>query len=154
MGQYHKLVNIDKKEFVHPHKLGLGLKQCEQTGSPGSLADVMYILLSVSNNRGGGDLNTSGETPDFKVFGRWCGDRVLIIGDYAEDSDVPGIENVSAYYDDDGQTDITDQIIPAFERAFGVRIDMTRDGWRKRQLDPDEWSWLIPDLPPLAEKKA
>ena len=31
MGQYHKLINLDKKEFVDPHKLGLGLKQVEHS---------------------------------------------------------------------------------------------------------------------------
>ena len=56
MGQYHKLVNFDKKEIVHPHKLGLGLKQVEHTGCPASLSDALYLLVSTSPAAGGGDL--------------------------------------------------------------------------------------------------
>ena len=41
MGQYHVLVNYDKKEVVVPHGLGLGLKQYEHTGEyNGTLADA------------------------------------------------------------------------------------------------------------------
>ena len=56
MGQYHVLVNLDKKEVVTPHGLGLGLKQWEHLGEfNGTLADAMYILMMTSPSRGGGD---------------------------------------------------------------------------------------------------
>ena len=32
MGQYHKVYNLDKKEFIHAHKIGIGLKLTEQCG--------------------------------------------------------------------------------------------------------------------------
>ena len=86
MGQYHILVNVDKKEKVEPHGLGLGLKQYEHTGNfEGTLADAMYILMMTSPARGGGDF------PATEISGRWKGDRVLILGDYTEDSDIPSI---------------------------------------------------------------
>jgi hypothetical protein len=30
MGQYHYLVNFDKKQCIHPHQIGNGLKLAEQ----------------------------------------------------------------------------------------------------------------------------
>ena len=39
MGQYHYTVNLSKKEFINPHKLGDGLKLLEQSGyCPGAPA--------------------------------------------------------------------------------------------------------------------
>lgn len=141
MGQYHVLVNFTKKERVIPHKIGLGAKQVEHAQTVASLPDALYMLLTASPARGGGDLDTRGETPDFKVFGRWCGDIVAVVGDYTEEEDIPGYPDAAAYDDDERTTDITDQIIPAFERAFGVRIT-SKSGWRDRKLT-DEWEWLI-----------
>ena len=81
MGQYHKLINLDKKEFVDPHKLGLGLKQLEHSFIEGSLGDSIYILLSLDNGKGSGDLNTPWVT-NYGFFGRWVGDHIAVIGDY------------------------------------------------------------------------
>ena len=128
MGQYHHLVNIDKKEVVNPHGLGLGLKQWEHNGNfNGTLADAMYILMMTSPARGGGDY------PATDISSRWAGDRVVVLGDYTEDSDLPSIPNAgSLYSESDGYTDITDMVASAFEQVFKVRI--TGDGWKQREL--------------------
>ncbi len=69
MGQYHQLVNFDRKEVVHPHKLGLGLKQAEHTGCPASLSDALYMLVCTSPAGGGGDLLMLPERElEFKSF--------------------------------------------------------------------------------------
>lgn len=91
MGQYHYLVNLDKREFVHPHEVGNGLKLWEQT--TGNLPAVLIALLAVSSGRGGGDFNESHNydphaNPD-GIVGRWGGDRIAIVGDYVEASDLP-----------------------------------------------------------------
>lgn len=127
MGQYHHLVNVDKKEVVNPHGLGLGLKQYEHTGEfNGTLADAMYILMMTSPARGGGDF------PQTEISGRWTGDRVLVLGDYTEDSDVPSIPNVgSLYHESDGYADITDMVAKAFEDVFRIRI--SGEGWKRRE---------------------
>lgn len=126
MGQYHHLVNVDKKEVVNPHGLGLGLKQWEHLGDfDGTLADAMYILMMTSPARGGGDL------PQTDISGRWTGDRVLVLGDYTEDSDVPSIPNVGLLYSEsDHYTDITDMVAKAFETVFRIRI--SGEGWKSR----------------------
>lgn len=128
MGQYHHLVNVDKKEVVNPHGLGLGLKQWEHLGDfHGTLADAMYILMMTSPARGGGDL------PETEISGRWTGDRVLVLGDYTEDSDVPSIPNVgSLYSESDSYTDITDMVAKAFEVVFRIRI--SGEGWKRREV--------------------
>lgn len=122
MGQYHKLVNLDKKEFVNPYDLGFGAKQYEQTGVEASIPDAIYLLVMSSPNRGGGDW------PLTDVSGRWCGDRVVVLGDYTEDSDIPNYPNASKIYrevsDDDTEwTDITAQVRTAFEQVWNVKYE-------------------------------
>ena len=109
MGQYHKIVNLDRREYVHPHKLACGLKLWEQIAAHPSTATALVILLACSNARGGGDfdVDTNWHGPeriDFsepgpmpkdypsiarQTIGRWAGDRIAMIGDYAEDGDLP-----------------------------------------------------------------
>lgn len=113
MGQYHILVNYDKKEVVEPYEIGLGAKQVEQLGAfEGTIADAMYLLVMTSPARGGGDL------PLTSVSGRWAGDRVMIVGDYTEDSDVPSIPNVSKLYNAD-YLNISNLVAEALQVAFG-----------------------------------
>jgi len=78
MGQYHKLINITKKEYVVGHDIGIWAKHYEQIGFPGSMADVLYCLMIAqgNDNRGGGDVS------GHKFIGRWTGDHVAIVGDY------------------------------------------------------------------------
>ncbi len=142
MGQYHKLVNFDKKEAVSPHKIGLGLKQIEHTHALASLADVLYILTTTSPKRGCGDLEYLSEYEEkFRTFGRWVGDRVAVFGDYSEAKDVPflGFDNTEKLMTHvEGFTDISDAILPAFSLAFGVKIEKG-SGWRDRKLSSETW---------------
>lgn len=55
MGQYHKLYNLDKKEYVHGNRLDNGLKLMEQCGWGKSTSTGLWLLLANSNGRGGGD---------------------------------------------------------------------------------------------------
>ena len=60
MGQYHYLINLDKKQFVYPHQIGNGLKLKEQVGWEYSTATVLVMLLAASSRdggRGGGDFH-------------------------------------------------------------------------------------------------
>lgn len=82
MGQYHYVFNLDKKEYLHPHKFGNGLKLMEFACAAGTMTGLA-VLLATSNGRGGGDLRTS----NTEIPGRWAGDRIAIVGDYAEGDD-------------------------------------------------------------------
>ncbi len=134
MGQYHLVVNLDKKEFLNPHKLGCGLKLWEQLANHPSTGTALIPLLACSNGRGGGDLQ---ENP---LIGRWAGDRIAIIGDYAEETDLPKKFRASAIYDacrgqdedDEGGAgyykDITEGVCELLEKELEGKFK--GDGWR------------------------
>lgn len=84
MGQYHMVVNLDKRQFLYSHAFGDGLKLREFGNSAGGMATGLVYLLAASNGRGGGDISSESE-----VIGSWAGDRIAIMGDYAEDTDIP-----------------------------------------------------------------
>ena len=95
MGQYFLAVNTTKKEFLHPHKFGSGMKFREFTCDSMSLLTGMAHLLAQSSDGVACD--------NAKITGRWIGDHVLIVGDYDE----------SKLYDTayDCYTDISDAVI-------------------------------------------
>jgi hypothetical protein len=80
MGQYYLIVNLDKKQYLHPHPCGDGLKLLEFGCSAYGTLTALAILLADGNGRGGGDLRSTNP-----VIGSWAGDRVVIAGDYADD---------------------------------------------------------------------
>ena len=81
MGQYHKTYNITKKEFIHPARIGNGLKLLEQVGELKSTSTALFLLLANSNGRGGGDARPH------PAIGRWAGDQIVVQGDYADEKD-------------------------------------------------------------------
>lgn len=80
MGQYYIFVNIDKREYLHPHKFDDSLKLSELTTEPSSLTMKALVLLCADGNGPG-----SGDFPPHPLIGRWSGDRIVVAGDYAED---------------------------------------------------------------------
>lgn len=113
MGQYHMTVNLDKREFIMPHKLGAGLKLWEQLANDIGPGKALVVLLAHPDQRGGGDFDVDknwhgperkdmtkeGPMPEEypaiakRTIGRWRGDRIAIIGDYAEDDDIEGMRS-------------------------------------------------------------
>lgn len=65
MGQYYKIVNVDRKVYLSPHQLGCGAKLMEWSYWK---CDMVLALMNLLANE-------------------WKGDRVFVIGDYAEDDD-------------------------------------------------------------------
>ena len=94
MGQYHKIVNLTKREFIDSHGLSIGTKALEQLLSGVSTQEALFLLLMCSNGRGGGDVRA--EDPH-GLIGRWAGDRIAVIGDYTEDGDIEGVDTGAAY---------------------------------------------------------
>jgi len=86
MGQYHKVYNLDKKQYINGHDIDNGLKLMEQIGWPKSTSSAVWLLLGVSNGRGGGD------AVDHPLIGQWGGDRIAVIGDYFEKDDIEGFD--------------------------------------------------------------
>lgn len=126
MGQYHKLFNLDKKEFVHGHRIGTGLKLMEQVGFDKCAASALWLLVAASNGRGGGDAKYHG------FIGRWAGDRIAVIGDYAEPGDIPGIDATKIYGNEIDYVDISANVKNLLEQEFG-----TDDPKSEATLRPD-----------------
>lgn len=83
MGQYYKIVNVTKRQYLHPHKFGAGLKLMEFSGQGDSIGQALIILLAHANNRGGGDLRSDNLTEEeMSLIGSWAGDQIVVAGDY------------------------------------------------------------------------
>ena len=65
MGQYYRIVNIDKKEVMRPFDFGNGMKLMEWSYTRN------YMILALMN----------------LLSDEWYGDRVYVIGDYADNED-------------------------------------------------------------------
>jgi hypothetical protein len=114
MTQFFKIVNIDKKEFIEPSKMGHTYNLTNLSEKECGAAAALAVLLASGNGRGGGDLAWTGcegekgwipdiskrkhlrlestfnaggkecETVVPKIAGRWAGDRVVVAGDYGD----------------------------------------------------------------------
>ena len=62
MGQYYKVVNVDKKEVLEPHDFNEGMKLMEHAYHGNSLVNAFFRLMETD----------------------WDGDRVVWAGDYGE----------------------------------------------------------------------
>lgn len=164
MGQYHYPANLDKKEYLHAHKFGDGLKLLEIGLSDVGTTTGLTLLLAASNGpygRGGGDWHpwvdgvgyfnseTYGEERTLdkskayatwlakEVPGRWAGDRIALIGDYAEDDDFPGFKandpDMNPWAAKDEWTDISHLVIAALALDYYTRGEL-----RVRGLDEIE----------------
>ena len=93
MGQYHQPYNVTKKQTFNASQMISGHKLMEQIGFEKSIADAVYLLLSNSNGRGGGDAKPH------PLIGTWAGDVIVVQGDYAEPGDPGFIANTDNYVD-------------------------------------------------------
>lgn len=89
MRQHWKVVNVTKRELLHPHRFDEGLKFCEfANSSGGTLAGLAFLLAAPSSmGSGGGDLTG----PHSDLLGSWIGDKVVILGDYNDDAEYAGL---------------------------------------------------------------
>lgn len=129
MGQYWYPVNLTKKEFIHPHKLGTGLKLWEQVANPhGTGAALVVLCAAMPEARGGGDIEPN------EYVGRWAGDRIALVGDYADDADLPEEFMASTIYERCGEdyTDITAGVCAVLERELDGTF--VGEGWREFKL--------------------
>lgn len=115
MGQGFVLANLDKKEFVSPHDLGLGYKLGE-FGTPndpfaGSLVQFARELTATD--------------------GKWHGDRVFYFGDYGDVYDLE-FKTVMEILNEDGYN---------YDLAYAeyTRYDKQEiRAWVATKVDPDD----------------
>lgn len=119
MGQYHSIFNLDKKSTYSPRPLGSGVKLMEQALSTGPCAALLALLADDAH---------------------WRGDRIAVMGDYAEPADLSGdaatvyAEADFAEYDADVRKALTDggiaeftteQVMPQWSREVCTLTDRT-----------------------------
>lgn len=137
MGQYYYICNLDKKQYLHPHKFGDGLKLLEFGCSAGGTMTGLAILLADGNGRGGGDLYS-----DNPIIGSWKGNRVVISGDYADAGTFPeeahGM-NIHMSTDCSEWEDISAKVIVAMCDDQWLREDLEkRTSWKTHGPVADE----------------
>ena len=130
MGQYHYVVNLTKKEFLHPHRLGCGLKLWEQANTEAGVIQALFAATVISNSRGGGDFK------EHEWVGRWRGDRIAVVGDYSEKDDLAEEDRADLIYDacadEDGFKDVSDLAAKWLEHEYDFHFTGKKDGWRDR----------------------
>ena len=126
MGQYFLIVNTDKKEFLHPHKFGDGLKLMEFGASACGTMTGLALLLRASTEGGGGDFDGD---DNGKVLGRWAGDSVVIIGDYNE-GDVFGNLYAKAQ---DNYTDISAEVVTLMKEDSYLRESLEDNPFERKE---------------------
>lgn len=140
MGQYYVVANLDKKQYLNPHRFGEGIKLLEFGADAGGTMTGLAILLASSNGRGGGDLRS-----DSPVVGTWAGDRIVIGGDYAEPGD-PGepavgeaapITYEAAYGEGSDWEDVSDKVIAALLDDRYLKQDFIRQMTFRLRYDPE-----------------
>ncbi|OJW29942.1 MAG: hypothetical protein BGO51_18820 [Rhodospirillales bacterium 69-11] len=149
MGQYYYIIDLDARGFPDPRKLGSGRKAWEQIANAASTPQALFVLLTCSNGRGGGDFIPRLGKGDERIIGCWAGHRIAVVGDYAEDGDFAAKpdEKISELYQrcrDGVYRDITVLVRPILARELGVCYAAHR--WWLQELDgtrTQQGSWQL-----------
>jgi len=138
MGQYFVVANTTKKEFLHPHKFGSGLKFLEFTLDGCSVMSGLAHLLGQSSDGVAND--------DVEITGRWIGDHVVIVGDY----DVSGIFGEAT--DGNDYTDISNAVIQHMGKDAYVQARLSEhhrwDGSEANPVFQNGGSFMLPIFRP------
>ena len=111
MGQYFIVANTTKKEYLHPHKFGQGLKFMEFTVDGYGLMHGLAHLLAKSSEGVAMD--------DPEITGRWIGDNIVIVGDYDESEIYRDAVDSDNYY-----TDISNAVIQHIGKDFVIQSEL------------------------------
>ena len=127
MGQYYKIVNIKKKQYITPYTFGDGAKLMEFSMSANGVLAGLAILLADGNGRGGGDLHSTND-----IVGSWAGDNIVVAGDYADEGKFvkETDQNLYRVASDEGE-DISIKVLDALfdDQYFFSEFRKNRAGW-------------------------
>jgi hypothetical protein len=118
--------------------MGEGAKLMEWGYGSGTMLTALAILLAVSNGRGGGDYHSNETDSSLDEWvGRWGGDCIAVVGDYAEDTDLAPEHHASAIWTAcgnarDGETRSLEERIAENESKRPQYGDYV-DGWNERE---------------------
>jgi hypothetical protein len=117
MGQDFAIYNLDQHQVIHPGRFHDGGRLREFGSSSCGVLLALAALLAYGNEYGG---IRSGH----EIIGTWAGDRIAIIGDYAD---------LSRYSEDLASfTDISEHILQALCEDDTLRTRLLRD----REVEP------------------
>jgi hypothetical protein len=149
MGQYFIIVNLDKREYIDPPDSAklweicannsirmLGYLLATNSWDGTNIAKLYFdrsqleSLIESIRRELGNDYeimvynvtDKSGYVvPKLKYFGRWCGDRIVVLGDYADQATnaKPYFPTYSEVRSDPSWTDITEGVIREFNWFIG-----------------------------------
>jgi hypothetical protein len=137
MGQYFKICCLDRAQYLHPHKLGDGLKLWEFCGSGYGTMYALALLLREP-------IYGTGDPPPDPIHGSWAGQRIVVAGDYADSGTFlpPDADksDVNLYiHAEDNFTDVSDDVIAAACRSAEMRKALIeRTKWRFDRGPSDE----------------
>jgi len=127
MGQYYKIVNIKKKQYIRPSTFGDGSKLMEFSMSANGVLAGLAILLADGNGRGGGDLHSEND-----IIGSWSGDNIVVAGDYADEGKFVKDEGKNLFHiaTDEGE-DISIKVLDALfdDQYFFSEFRKNRADW-------------------------
>ena len=133
MGQYYKIVNVKKRQYLNPHMFNDGMKLMEFGMSAGGTLTALAVLLADGNNRGGGDLHS-----DNDIIGSWAGDPIVIAGDYADQGKfLPADKSDQTLYsvcEDEGE-DISAKVLDALMEDRWFREDFINNWSEHKNKD-------------------
>ena len=117
MGQYFAIYNLDKAQLIQPDRFNDGLRIREFGSSAGGVMLALAALLAYGNEHGG--IRSRHE-----LIGSWAGDRIAIIGDYADLAPFP--EDLAGF------TDVSEHILQALCEDDTLRIRLLHE----REVEP------------------
>ncbi len=133
MGQYYKIVNIKKKQYITPHTFGDGAKLMEFSMSASGVLAGLAILLADGNGRGGGDLHSEND-----IVGSWAGDNIVVAGDYADEGKFvkEADRNLYCLATNEGE-DISIKVLDALcdDQYFFSEFRKNRAEWSTNEID-------------------
>jgi hypothetical protein len=119
MGQYFAIYNLDKQQMINPGRWGDGLRLREFGSSSCGVLLALAALLAHGNEYGG--IRSRHE-----MIGAWAGDRIAIIGDYA---DLSRFEADLARF-----SDVSEHILQALCEDETLRMRLLDD----REVEPPQ----------------
>ena len=141
MGQYFKVINKTKKEFINPHTFGNGLKLWEIVASGKGVMQGLGLLLA----EGHIEYNKKYEPIPSTIIGRWQGDSIAIVGDYAKS----GLYDMCEDEDGKAKEGWKDISIPTYKTLL-------KDTWigsrKKQELLKDGTQWMFGDEKKIMEE--
>lgn len=100
MGQYYSIANMDKKEYLYTHDYDCGLKLMEFSYKENKVIEQMLKLMNTD----------------------WKGDKVFIVGDYADQSDLNECW-IKPYQEACKAFDILDKTKVVYENEYEYNLD-------------------------------